>query len=168
MEDLIDEALGHTGAVTQKIEAGRYDLTDSEGQIILPSTWTNIIKPGASLSMHWMMNGWSSAQAPQLPPPAMRAPLLPRPFPGPPPPTHSGIPAVPHMRMGQPPAQAAHPGRHHGGFRPAPMPSHAPPPPPSGRAPMPQDGDSEDSEDIDKELGLDSLESARQIASKDM
>lgn len=35
-------------------------------------------------------------------------------------------------------------------------------------APMPQKSDSEDSEDIDKELGLDELETAVQIASKDI
>lgn len=203
MDDFIKQAFNHVDLVGSDVQEGQYDLIDSEGQIILPSAWAAIIRPGASVSM--VMR--EAREWPQ--PPQRTSPRVGRQKPGTPP--YYGGPGVPAMPTNQ--KASAMPGQAHAPFaessrRPLaasvlrrmsrPLKpeerSHElssmrhggrhrmdrtsmPPTRPSQsyhepwlvqRDPVPRNNDREDLEDIDKELGLDDLETAGQIASKDI
>ncbi|KAH8763065.1 hypothetical protein F5883DRAFT_423284, partial [Diaporthe sp. PMI_573] len=45
MEDMIKQAFLHVESIGPHVLEGRYDLADSEEQVILPSTWAETIKP---------------------------------------------------------------------------------------------------------------------------
>ena len=195
MEDLIKQAFLHVESIGPHVLDGHYDLVDSEGQVILPSTWAETIKPGAFVTMHmWPMK--------EPPPPPVPSPLFPgRPMKNIPPSPYTGMPGVP--------PDAASLAASGPGFRP-PIPPMNPsplfgsgirPPPPifevvhggeprkprakktkavskgrAGKKSTKGGGgvDLEDiyngklSEDIDKELGLDDLKIPEQMASKDI
>lgn len=216
MEDLIKQALHHVDSVGPHVLEGRYDLLDSEGQVILPSTWAATIKPGASVSM--LM--WPQEKLRQLPPPASLFPT--RPMQGVAPgvtPEMGGIsppmlqPAVNPPTAPTPAGMLPHRYAEHG-YMPAPAPRlnmWSPPPvsqgftgPPlvekSAAPPQRASGShrgankplgfssarrprrsvskksvyagywssSKDPDDIDKELGLDDLETSERLASKDV
>lgn len=57
MENLIKQAFIHVEVIGPQVQEGQYDLMDSEAQVILPSLWSDTIKPGETISMHmWAEN----------------------------------------------------------------------------------------------------------------
>ncbi|KAF2093732.1 hypothetical protein NA57DRAFT_61435 [Rhizodiscina lignyota] len=82
MKSLIDQAFLHVDVLGPHVHQGRFDLVDSEGQIILPAVWETSIEPGASITMQmWPVpdmdqRGKKPPPAAPPPPPGVPAPDL--------------------------------------------------------------------------------------------
>lgn len=128
MKALIDSAFLHVDIIGPNVLRGFYDLSNANGEIILPSLWSTNIRPGDKITMHmWPMNEFPPSTVfpgarPVGPPRPTGAPM----FPPPPPPPGFGPP--------RPPPPPCFPG-------PAPPPPPVfPPPPPGYGCPRPRIG----------------------------
>ena len=67
MEDLIKEAFRNIEIVGSHVVEGHYDLVDPQGDLILPSVWEKVVKPGHTITMHlWPMPEPASAEQPPI------------------------------------------------------------------------------------------------------
>lgn len=60
MEDLIKQAFSQVDILGPHVQEGHYDLTGSDGKIILPSVWEETVEPG----LHITMTMWPLDKAP--------------------------------------------------------------------------------------------------------
>lgn len=60
MEDLIKQAFSQVDILGPLVQAGHYDLTGPDGEIILPSVWEETVEPG----LHITMTMWPLDKAP--------------------------------------------------------------------------------------------------------
>lgn len=80
MEDLIKQAFLHVETLGPHVQQGRYDLENSEGEIILPSLWELTIQPGWSIIQKmWPLpdespDRWNPPAVGRPPPPSMPSP----------------------------------------------------------------------------------------------
>lgn len=51
MRDLIEKAFMHVDFLAEHVQRGHYDISSPDGEIILPSVWETMIKPGWKVSM---------------------------------------------------------------------------------------------------------------------
>lgn len=51
MEDLIKQAFSQVDILGPHVQAGHYDLTGPDGNIILPSLWEETVEPGLNITM---------------------------------------------------------------------------------------------------------------------
>jgi hypothetical protein len=92
MEELIKIMFLHVEVIGPQVQAGHYDITDSKGNVVLPTLWKYSVKSTEEYSMSmWPMDDRSKREAPGL--------LTSKMFPPPPPPPPQGRP----LRSGPPP-----------------------------------------------------------------
>ncbi|KAL7910275.1 hypothetical protein GGI35DRAFT_361234 [Trichoderma velutinum] len=60
LDDLIQQAFSQVDVLGPHVQEGHYDLTDPDGNIILPSLWEELVEPG----LHITMNLWPLDKAP--------------------------------------------------------------------------------------------------------
>jgi len=127
MEDLIKQAFVSVDLIGPQVQAGHYDLTGPDGEIILPTVWEKVVQPDWQVKMvMWPPPGKAGPRFPPMDPRDLRDPREGR---------H-------HHRHGGPPAQGmsarvAGLARGRPGMQPPPPPSHGfpPGPPPPGYGP---------------------------------